>query len=99
MLHVDYPLENDNDNDNAGFDRESTSRQSFSEKRKQASSMSPPPLPREYRSLNRKKNGNFIEMTIWPFWSFGHFFTLFFLLYIYLPPEFLTPKFNPAKNF
>lgn len=64
ILHVDYPLENDNDNDNAGFDRESTSRQSFSEKRKQASSMSPPPLPREYRSLNRKKNGNFIEMTI-----------------------------------
>merc|ERR1712123_247166 len=33
VIYKDYPLENENDGDNAGFDRESTSRQSFSEKR------------------------------------------------------------------
>lgn len=61
VIYKDYPLENDDSGDNTtGFDRESTSRQSFSEKRKQASSMSPPLTGKliEYRSLNRKKNGH-----------------------------------------
>lgn len=61
---TDYPLD---DEEAIGFDRESSSRQSFSEKRKQAS-MSPPLTEKliEYRSLNRKKSshGNFIELTI-----------------------------------
>jgi len=64
-MKKDYPLD---DEEAIGFDRESSSRQSFSEKRKQAS-MSPPMTEKliEYRSLNRKKSshGNFIELTIW----------------------------------
>ena len=63
-IKKDYPLD---DEEAIGFDRESSSRQSFSEKRKQAS-MSPPMTEKliEYRSLNRKKSshGNFIELTI-----------------------------------
>ena len=45
------------DEDRFMFDRESASRQSFSEKRKQA--LSPTPKMYEYRQSTRKKNGKF----------------------------------------
>ena len=59
VKNLDLSLDTDaSDEDRFMFDRESASRQSFSEKRKQA--LSPTPKMYEYRQSTRnKKNGKF----------------------------------------